>query len=471
MERRVFFYFAYWIRQKIVLARSSQVDSYFSVGQSSAADAEKEQSGDLSFSMRKRYLGELAIDLSHIFCVLSLPSLILFKKLYLTCILCSIGFLLIAFFTFKVKVKKPDLLFYCFAGFYAIQLLGLFRTDNYQQGLAELETSSAVLAFPSVYFLTRPIRDNLRNFALTLIIITAFLACLICHTISLIEILDANLPLSTLWSTADYQYLSLSGKIRIHPSYMSILVIVAIFVLVKFKLKTANYYRRLLLLILLFYFVAFLLLLTSRGPWIAFFGSSVLIALIYLRSKYFIGVVLFLFLIFISANVFFEPVQSRFLDPLRNLVSPSSRQINNLNTLSANFHLNSWRCAIQVVDSPMTLLFGAGVGDEIDVLVQCYTKSGFSEMVQQRFNSHNDYLSQFVKGGIFASGYLILILYFIMRRAVERGNIALFYVTSLLAIAFFFESYLNVRLGIFYFSFFIPFFSSQPSFFQTNRPK
>ncbi len=400
--------------------------------------------------IRGRTIVEITTDLVHICVALCIPLAFFSKRAYVTCTLVGVGFF---FISIIAKRKWPDLtnVFVILVfGYFILQVVSLLWTSNIKRGFSELDTVSAILAFPTLLFLSGNARAGIVKFGFSMIVATASFAGLAMYFMASKNVLETGQPLSVLFSSPHYRYVELSAYINIHPSYLSVLLMGAIIVIVIHIGHGSSRARKIAYSCLIAYLLFLLFMLMSRGPWIGFVAATGLTAAAFLRHRKYIFILAVALFVLAALILGVSPLRARFIDPILNFDQQRD--------LSVTYHWNSWQCSLELAQTPRAILIGHGVGDEIDKLVGCYQAHGYDSMVTERFNAHNAYLSQFVKNGLLGAVFLIMMIGVFLYEAYRKRNIAAFFFVVLLSVAFLFESFLNVRLGVFFFSCFVSFF-------------
>lgn len=100
--------------------------------------------------------------------------------------------------------------------------------------------------------------------------------------------------------------------------------------------------------------------------------------------------------------------------------------------------------------------FGIGTGGVRQELYNAYKSIGFKAGIKEKYNAHNQYLSEFLKTGLFGGILFLFVQFFLLCKVSFRNplfsSLAFFFV-----LACFMESYLSRQHGVFIFSVIIPF--------------
>lgn len=116
-----------------------------------------------------------------------------------------------------------------------------------------------------------------------------------------------------------------------------------------------------------------------------------------------------------------------------------------------SIRIRKWHNAITLIEeSPV---FGYGIGDYKEELLNQYKIDKFYLGYYKKFNSHNQYLDTGIAIGLF--GVLILTLIFFYSYFYSKNNIFLFFIANIYFISFFTESMFSRQWGVISFPFFL----------------
>lgn len=122
---------------------------------------------------------------------------------------------------------------------------------------------------------------------------------------------------------------------------------------------------------------------------------------------------------------------------------------------NTSLRLKKWNNAIESISA--SPIFGYGVGDGQNVLMNQYKKDKFYLGYYNKFNSHNQYLDTLLYVGLIGFILLCLILFYAYKCAVHK--LYLFMITNIFMIGFLTESILNRQWGVIAFPFLLIIFS------------
>jgi len=400
-----------------------------------------------------------AIKTWQLFLVASFPLQFISQRFYFySLIAASAAFLLSKPWLFRPEKKQLNLIL-LFIGFVVFHAVSLIWTQDFNRGLKELETYSALFSIPVLLLWQKDFHStNYLKLVKIVIVSTVFILCFLAHTQILVVIIQKDLAFSDLFFSTQFHYEKLADFVQLHPTYFGVLIITAIILLSYDLLKSSSVtFQYLLALTGIIYLLIFLLLLLARGPILGLVGISLWILLLNFKKISFIKRTLVIFIILIvSSSIFiFEPLTKRFVDPVARMIREKSFRFDDD---SFSYHIRSWICSLHSNQTGLEVLIGQGTGDELTALNNCYASKNYSAMINSNLNAHCEYLTQYVKLGLLGLSYFIFFLLF----QFNYGNINSFSYLKLmvifLSIIFLFESILNVSKGVFFISFLFPYF-------------
>jgi hypothetical protein len=370
----------------------------------------------------------------------------------------SAAFLLSKPWQFRPEKKQLNLIL-LFIGFVVFHAVSLIWTQDFNRGLKELETYSALFTIPVLLLWQKDFHGSLFINALRIVIVTTTISiCFTAHAHSLFTIYKADIPVLEIFFNSDFHYTKLSERVNMHPTYLGMLIVVTIILqgtkAIKTRIKTFKFW---LIIFSIFYLILFLTLLLTRGPILGLLGIfSWLILVKYFPSNWYLRVLIILIFIFFILSIFvFEPLNNRFIAPVIRMINEKSYVLDND---SFSYHIRSWICSLHSNQTGLEVLIGQGTGDELTTLNNCYASKNYSAMINSNLNAHCEYLTQYVKLGLLGLGYLIFFLLFHFNNGNKNSFSYLKLIVIFLSVIFLFESALNVSKGVFFISFLFPYF-------------
>lgn len=92
--------------------------------------------------------------------------------------------------------------------------------------------------------------------------------------------------------------------------------------------------------------------------------------------------------------------------------------------------------------------FGVGTGDTRDKLYDAYKRLGFKAGIKEKYNTHNQYMGEFIKTGL-VGGVLFLLAQFFLFKKISRSKPVFNTLVLFFILACFMESYLDRQHGVF----------------------
>jgi O-antigen ligase len=254
-------------------------------------------------------------------------------------------------------------------------------------------------------------------------------------------------------------------SVYLHPGYFGLFIVFAQYLL--FELAQSNQYKTRQYLFIGTTYVFFLIILFFLSSKAAQISSLLLtsgLCVKFLLSKRWswqfksalilvVTAVSFLF-------IFFNPRLKTFKDTL------SLDQFTDINPNARFGHdvrILSWDASLDVIKK--NWLIGVGEGSKEDALVETYRKKGYTLPVQERFNSHNQYLDFLLSGGVIGLTIFLVVLANLIIRSLKNSNFPLLVCVLLFAFNCLFENLLSRYWGILFFATFITLLDSH----FTNR--
>ncbi len=339
-------------------------------------------------------------------------------------------------------------MFFINSSLYLLMLVTLIYSDNMEYALIKLQTMSSLLVFPLMFSLLKngEIKEIYKNLSIYLWIYV--IGTFLYNTVPFLWFFLTHYSFAEITQHYPKVVLVDIGRYNIHPIYISMHCCVAIlssFFLFK-DLRTK--FWKVLLIFINIVLVYFLILYVRKGPVAAliitlfissFFGEKKF-------AKYNIPIILVVILLLISI----PKTRNRFLE----LVNIEKVTENNSN--STNIRYSIYQNARKLIlESP---IMGYGIGDYNDELIKSYKKYDLS-LVKEGYNSHNQYISFMLMGGIAMFLVFILIITYNVSHLLVKRNKFLILITIFYCLVMFSENILERENGVIFFSFFFNFFS------------
>lgn len=111
-------------------------------------------------------------------------------------------------------------------------------------------------------------------------------------------------------------------------------------------------------------------------------------------------------------------------------------------------------CSLEILKEN---IMGVGIGDYRDALNDEYDKINFRAGKTQKYNSHNQYMEEFIKQGVLGGGIFIVLIFFILSRGLIQTSY-FFYIGVYIALVCLVESFFYRQHGVMFSAFFLSLF-------------
>ena len=316
--------------------------------------------------------------------------------------------------------------------------------DTYKK----LEQMFSLLIFPIVFFLLTKEGEK-KNKALfelwkSFFVLSTFILTLICfflisnYSNTRYPNLDANFFQNAI---IDSSYFSR------HPAYIAIYLNISIIICLSWILKSTVKKNIVIYSFLLLIFLTLLLMFSVKMAIIALVIScSVLLFLSLSFKKFFFKTLLFL-LIPITLFVLLAPKKyNRFSELFKTEILNEKTEYN-----SIFIHKKTIICAAKIFKK--NLLFGVGIENSNKLINKC-VRDVYKHNPNVIYNSHNQYLSYSLHGGIIGLFFLCLVIYFGLSNTLLKEHV-LFVLLLYFSVIFLTENVLERQSGLILFAFFI----------------
>lgn len=346
--------------------------------------------------------------------------------------------------SFNLKKLKNYLPFF---SFYLFVLFSLTYTSNIKYGVDSIIKLAPLIALPFIFSVIKITRKEF--FILIKIIIGwVLILALFSHYTVVKKLLDNN---DTFYNIVrmEYSYKALADDaIGIHRSYYAYYVITAILFLTFLTFYKKHIKAFLFLSIL--YLSFFVFHLSVRTALLGLFVVINLYILIYFvkqkKLKRGIFYLLLFYIIVALTGYNVRVTRYRFQQIFGFTFHNGPRHDDGQDKI------NQWKSSI---DANKDFLFGNGIGDAKESIIDSYVKHNMLKDAERKFNAHNQYIQTYVGLGILGLLLLFWIFYyyfiFFIKNKLYLGY--MFMVVS--SILFITESYLERQKGVVIFTFFI----------------
>lgn len=323
--------------------------------------------------------------------------------------------------------------------YFILLLIASLLSKDRDYGLSFTETSLPFVILPlflGTVDLTQAIGKRIQS--VTVLSTTLAITYCIGSNVLFFQSNDINFRYFFYW---EYTYTQLTSYIDFHPTYFSILILIAIIFLLY-----SNTMRLYLKIMLTLYHVAFLIILGSKVGLVMLFCCMNIVAIQAIskrQSRYFLA---FLALANLSALLvlYKTPVTYwRFRMAIENFHNYSDR------TPTTDYRLLHWTCSCEIITHNPVL--GVGTGDTPHLMNECYSAHGAPEL--HSFNAHNQFLESWMKLGIPGLITILLCLAIPYTKSVRNQNYPFALIFGVFLCTSLVESIFSVQKGVALFSF------------------
>jgi O-antigen ligase len=365
-----------------------------------------------------------------------------------------------------IHVRKADLSWtfrwtgWTVAVLYLLTMAGTLYSAKRANAWPEWEKQLALVLFPLIFWFSRMDIQWYRLRLLKAFAFSCLLTALYLYGVTFYTIYSQHLPWTELF-TKPYMNHAFTAPIDLHATYFSAYLALSVVVFADMLFdgrsgRLARWGYGLAILICL----AAILQLASRAVCIAVVVIANLLIPFFLvkgRMRWPLFAVIFLLtglsLVMVSRN---SQLHSRYLLQLKQELHSDTGAVEDPEPRMAR-----WQCAMELVRASPWI--GYGTGAEVDKLREKYYKHGLVISYTYSLNAHNQFLSWWLKTGIFGMLVYITVLFLGFREAVRRKDLYLTAFLLIIVCISLSENILDVNKGIFFFSFFFVFFLPKPA--------
>lgn len=276
-----------------------------------------------------------------------------------------------------------------------VKIIGLNYSINLLRGLHQIELLLSLIYISLTIFIY-PFSQNQLNLVKKTFILSVFSGCLFLFIYSFRET-DEYVTISK------YTYVNLAAFN--HPSYYSLLVNSALFLVLYQNWKSLSVKLLFLNIFLAFYFITFTFLLASKAGYLVMF-FTIFFGFTWFFQKQFISIFQSLILVLLALSVFIgvfilTPLSKRVKEGVENTIQDSgekySKEMGSTETRKYIWQ-KTWA---EIKKNPIK---GYGTGSFEDII--------FKEKIEgMTFNAHNQFLEIWFENGVF--GFLLLTSWFL----------------------------------------------------------
>ncbi len=344
---------------------------------------------------------------------------------------------------------------------YVLYILGITWSSNKHIGFFAVEVKASFLAFPIVVAaFNQYFKENQLKILLSFIS-GCFVASVICLFVAFYQSTSIT-PDGMLFDTIDPRYASwdfggshfrfISLSLFLHPTYFSSYLLFASASCVEILRKRIFSNPKLngLLYLSVVLFLMMIYLLSSKAAIICTVTLVIGYAVVFINISHDrltkISIVVLTGLVAMTGfqNPRFKAVRELIENPKIILGDDGD------GTIVSRCHI--WKSGLELIGS--NFILGVGPGNTNNELVKKYQLHGYKDPFRVKSNAHNQFIETFIDLGLVGFLILVSILVFSLYKSITTKNILLFIFLSICCFNFLFESMLNVREGVIFFSFF-----------------
>jgi O-antigen ligase len=344
-----------------------------------------------------------------------------------------------------LKASLKNKLVWLFIGFYFLHLAGLLFTDNFQNGVFDLEKKVALFIFPLLLF---PVKIKPEQIASILL---SFVTG--CFILSLVFLGNATYNYLTTGNWEHFILDYLSNGTGIHRVYASAYLLFSVYILVYIR-KTKYFTFRhsgLLFNILSIHFIILIFLLASRTVVFICITSFIVFRIYTILETKKVLTNLVKLSLFILLSGSFLIFNSRINDIMSQVYTDLDKGNSEMNHTGPNQRIEIWKAAGAIIKEN---IFGVGTGDTEDALYKQYAVNNFKWGMEYKLNAHNQYLQTFIGLGLIGLLALLATFLFPAFIALRKRYYLLLGFIVLFSAACLTESMLCTQKGVVFFAFF-----------------
>jgi O-antigen ligase len=327
-------------------------------------------------------------------------------------------------------------------------IITMLYTLNFSEASLKLQTTFSLLIFPLLFSMLKmsDVLEVLKNSRIYLVVF--IVATFLYNVIPFLWYYFTHYSLEDVIKHYPLIIIKDIGKYSIHPIYMSmhcaISILFSIYLFKDIRTKLSKYLLFLINIILLY----FLIIYSKKGPIIAFVSVLFLWSFFKdnkIRKHYFFAIIAMSILL-----ISIPKTRNKFLELIK------VEEAKSISSNSTNIRYSIYKTSFFLVKkSPF---IGYGIGDFNDQLKIEYKKN-IHFLLNKEYNSHNQYLSFLLIGGIPLLFLYLYFLYYNINLSINCKNHLLIVVLSFYSIVMLSENILERENGVIFFSFLINFFA------------
>lgn len=360
----------------------------------------------------------------------------------------------------KIKIKRAfsNSYFKYFVLLFVLHLVGLLYTANFKYALTDIEIKISLLLLPFLLLGEELISKRVLELCLQYFVLGCLITSFIAVSISSVHYLNSG----------DINHFFYGGLAFVmHSSYFAMYLTFSIAILLLYvtnKTTNLSVFLTIICYTIIIFFVLVVILLSSRAGLIGLILTAMLFILYLLKDRQFVKA---FFILLIGGAAYFFVV---------NIAPTSVQRFKSLNSKTINYsafsendpttelgnekdNINKKDTRLAILEISVGLfkehpLIGVGTGDIKDVLVEKYTERNFLAGMDKKLNCHNQFVQFLLAFGSIGLILFLVSLFVPTLNALRNQNYIYVYFIFLVCFNFLFESMLETKAGVEFFSFF-----------------
>lgn len=330
-----------------------------------------------------------------------------------------------------------------------VQFIGLIYSKNIELGLKQVNHALPFLILPIIALTEKVSKNNL----LTLLEIikywtVAIMLFFICYHLFVVQ--------RTIQTIVDFTINEISSTSQLYPSALLIMTII---ITVK---QILNNQKRVLNILIALFCLYCLLLLSSRIAILTLIIAFSYIILNQTKRVRIMKRILLLIgaLLMFSISIYNVPRIKQKVDVFYKTIDFDMDVILTKNSITRTKNTIEHRVLVYYTASKAiikALPFGYGTGDYQVALNNGYEEIKFKIGKEEKFDTHNQFLEEFLKTGILG-GFIFLALMITLLKFTRKNNYLIISMIIFSIIGCLFDSFLARQHGVLFIAFFVPFF-------------
>jgi O-antigen ligase len=348
--------------------------------------------------------------------------------------------------------------FYILISPFILMLIGYFYSLNKDLAFKTIETGSAIIIFPFVFFF---FKDNVYKEKFHLVFKAFVIGTVLTYAILWINIIPQYLE------TKDNYLLFYSSfcqmiKTPNHLSYDVLFAVIIMFLnllgIDRIFLSNKSKWARFLVFLGFLVLSVFLFQLAAKSTILIYIVTFIWI-IIYAFIKKIIKIksLISIMVVIIGLAVFMisiPRVKARFTNMF--LVINHNQEIDYTKSESSTLRFSAIKSSLEVIQR--NWLIGVGTGDVMDELERNYARNNYTAAGREHTNPHNQFLRAFVMLGIFGFVSVCLIFFLLIKDGFKKKSLLMILWSFSMVFVFIIDDVFIFRDGVILFTFFTSYF-------------